>query len=240
MCPSKITFNFQIYFKSDFTRLKIFGVWINDGTKKPRLYPLYFCVINVLFTLFFNVLQVINLCYTSDGLKSVASSGYVIAVCFMSNIRSFYIFRNRLHFEEIATALNDDILQPKNNFQLILIEEALNFYLRIKTFLLVTCSISVFSALTTPLFYKKIDQNLPMSAWYPFDTSTFLMHTVVYVHQCISVFYVSYINIYVDIVFAGLATFIALQCDLLCDNLTKILKENSLNECVTHHRKILL
>lgn len=189
--------------------------------------------------LLFNVIQFINLCYTSDSLKSVASSGYVIAVCFMSNIKSFYIFRNRLHFEEIITALKDDGFQPKNSVQLQLIEKALNSYSRVKKFLLITSSISVFSALTTPLFYKKNSQDLPMSAWYPFDISTTFIHTIVYIHQCLSVFYVSYTNIYVDIIFAGLATFITVQCDLLCDNLKNIPKENTLFQCILHHWKIL-
>ncbi|XP_074034898.1 odorant receptor 10-like isoform X2 [Leptinotarsa decemlineata] len=172
-----------------------------------------------------------------------AGCGYVVAICCMASAKSYYLAKNRRAFQILVDTLNDKIFQPKTSQQKCIAENSLRFYRTIKTVLLATCSMAVISSMTTPLLVKKNDENLPFASWYPFNVTSSPVHEVVYIHQCISCIYISYINIYADIMISGFTTFIGLQCDMLCDEMATMADcrkiEYSVGEFVEYHRHIL-
>nr|UTN00921.1 odorant receptor [Semanotus bifasciatus] len=222
MSSHNINFDYvNRYYRKDFLILKWIGVWVHDGTPKSTPYQIYFYFMNVLIFLF-NVGQLTYALLNCDSLLSFASYAYAIPICIMANVKSFYIFRNRTQFYELYVAFSDDLFQPNTADQLVMVRNLLKFHSRVKIVLAVTCTTACFGSVTTPLFNAQNDQGLPFGMYCPFDISGNVIHTIVYLYQCVASFCLAYINIYTEILLAGFATFIALQCDLLCDNLKKI------------------
>ncbi|KAG5899378.1 hypothetical protein JTB14_036867 [Gonioctena quinquepunctata] len=242
MDSKAVNFDFYSYFQTDFTRLKYLGVWmINEKSKHPKFQMAYVFIINILFTCIVNLVQVINFFKQTESLEKFAGCGYVVAISCLGTAKSFYIFKNRREFQILVETLNDEVFQPRNMQQKIMTESSLNFYKNVKTTLLAMCTTAVISSMTTPLLHKKNDENLPFASWYPFDVKSSPVYELVYIHQCVSDFYISYVNIYVDIMISGFTTFIGLQCDMLCEELCNMEDDGdqSIGEYIEYHRQIL-
>nr|ALR72560.1 odorant receptor OR15 [Colaphellus bowringi] len=237
--------NFYEFYNTDFKLLKFFGIWIPDSSNS-KFHKIYFIVINFVFCAIFNLAQVSNLLHEINNLKNLAACGYVVAIACMANVRSYYFLKNREEFLYLIRSLNDSHFQPESEDQICSAKKSLRFYSKVKMIVSILCTITVFISMSTPVFYKKNELNLPFASWYPFDVSSYPIYQIAYVHQCISVIYVTSINTYVDIIMAGFNTFIGIQCDLLCSRLYNISKDHSSEEnettlldCIRHHKLIV-
>ncbi|XP_074034899.1 odorant receptor 10 [Leptinotarsa decemlineata] len=236
--------DFNDFYSMDFCVLKYLGVWIPHATS-GKYYKIYFVIINFFFCAILNLVQILNLFHQMDNLKKLSACGYVVAIACMANVRSYYFFKNRKELLSLLKFFSDEQFQPQNEHQISLARKSLDFYKKIKKLISTVCTISVISAVSTPVFYTKNELNLPFASWYPFAVSSPPVYQIVYLHQCIAVIYITYVNTYVDIIMAGFTTFIGIQCDLLCDTLYNVTDsqppEGNVNilSCIAHHKKIL-
>lgn len=101
--------------------------------------------------------------------------------------------------------------------------------------------LSIMGSMITPMFNYE-ERRLIFATWYPFDTTSAQVYVLVYIHQCISDVYISFMNVYTDVIVTGFTTFAGIQCDFLCYNLCNLDEEEleaGLRECIAYHRSIL-
>lgn len=232
---------FLEYYNKDFFSIKIFGGFTliaNDPHNK--YWMIYLMFVNFFFPLLVNMAQVINLFQLSDLIK-LASSGYIVAIACMGSFKSFLLFKNRVQLAELMNLLKNDKFLPKSNVQRMIVRKELGFHKTVKTVLLTICTMSVMASVITPVFNYQ-DRRLPFAAWYPFDITPMPIYVLVYIHQSITDFYNTYMNVYTDIIIAGFTTFVGIQCDILCDDFINMKTEEgelALKKCIEHHELIL-
>ncbi|KAF7274415.1 hypothetical protein GWI33_012923 [Rhynchophorus ferrugineus] len=183
--------------------------------------------------------------WNTTSIKTLAAIGYVVFICLMGQLKSVLLFKNRAEFKKLILDLDQKLFRPIKLIEEQLVNNTFAFFWKIKTALIVVSYISVTSLLLIPLFYER-EQGLPIQAWYPFNESLTPNYQIVYVHQAIAIYYISSINIYVDVIVAGLCTFIGLQCDLLCQRLENVGEYGTEKEikkdfvdCINHHYTII-
>lgn len=234
-------FNFFKFYSTDFSIIRIFGGYIvEEESTNRKFWVIYLVLSNILFPLIVNMAQIFHL-FELTSLIKLVSSGYIIAICCMGSIKSFFIFRNRKEFLKLIIVLKYEKLLPTNLDQYIIVGNALNLYTGIKYILVTICTMSAMASMITPLFNYR-ERRLPFDAWYPFDLAPAPVYAFVYIHQCISDSFITYMNVYTDILVAAFTTFTGIQCDILCYNLSH-LRENDIEEglrkCIEHHKLIL-
>lgn len=234
-------FKFINFYSTDFNIIKMVGGYIiDDENANSKFWFGYACFINIFVSLLGNIVQVLHL-FELTSLIKLCESGYLIAVSCMSSIKAYYLFRNRKHFLELISFLKVEKFFPRNEEQELMARGALRIYQRMKYSLLFVCTLSATGAMTTPMFNMQ-EGRLPFAAWYPFDTTPVPVFVLVYIHQCIAVVYISFINVYTDIIVSGFTTYAGIQCDFLCYNLSNLDEEEletGLRECVEYHRSIV-
>lgn len=232
---------FLRYYKTDFKILRLIGAWlICEEIDNKNAWKVYLFIINVLFAFLLNFLQMLQI-FGFSNLMQVTKSGFLITISMMGSIKAYYIFRNRREFLLLIDFVQEKEFEPKNQKQKALTKSSLNFHRTMKYVLLIICTVAIVASMATPIFSNE-DRKLLFSAWYPFDLAPLPVYILVYLHQIIADFYISYMNVYIDIVVAGFTTFVGIQCDLLCNNLTNIEKNRlgvELRKCIHHHKLIL-
>nr|UTN00964.1 odorant receptor [Semanotus bifasciatus] len=246
MSLAKINVDFvNRYYRKDYSMLKFLCIWVDDGAITSIPYMVYFFVVNVVIRLVFTGGHIIHALFNSDTVMNFASHGYTVPAIMIAIIQSYCIFKHRHKINGLYAAFSDDIFQPKNSDQLVMVGKPLKLFARIKVLMVRVVFMANVACVITPLFYKMNEQDLPFPVWFPFDISGRVVHTIVHIHQCFGCYYIAFVILYTEIMFVGFSTFITLQCDLLCDNLKKIdirhdiPSMESLKRCIHHHWKIL-
>ncbi|XP_030761145.1 odorant receptor 30a-like [Sitophilus oryzae] len=94
-----------------------------------------------------------------------------------------------------------------------------------------------------PIFDK--ERQFPFNAWYPFDVLQHGTYEMVYFHQFVCVMLIGGLNMYCDVLLTAMATFVGLQCEVLCLRLGKVgtfsdeKNRPYFIKCVQHHTLIL-
>ncbi|KAF7267919.1 hypothetical protein GWI33_018869 [Rhynchophorus ferrugineus] len=234
-----VSYNYRRYYKADLDMLKFVGIWIENDT---NLYKSWYSVlININYL-------VISLGLMMDWVfntRSFVDFGitYIKPICFMAPIKSFLLMNNLSELRSVLADLEDLLFQPENNFELQLVKEVLDNFQKNKRVMIAIVGTGIVGSGLYPLF----DQTrlVPFPAWYPFNITKPLNFIFVYSHQFICVLIIGGLNMYCDIVISGMATFIGLQCQILCLRLGNISKmahnerQKMLVKCVKHHVLIL-
>ena len=186
----------------------------------------------------------IHLILKTNNLKTFAQLAFLVGVCWMGYIKATFIFLRRYQLGHLIKQLNLEIFQPINDIERKILTKGFRFYDLIRKFLVTEAWISVAATCITPLFYNK-NGGFVVAGWYPFNTSVSPTYELVYTQQSVSMIYVSMVNIYVDVVLAGILTFIGVQCDFVCHRLKnsqpkhKIKSVMEFEKVVNHHRLVL-
>ncbi|XP_060520303.1 odorant receptor 4-like isoform X2 [Cylas formicarius] len=239
-----IPYDYKKYFERDFNVAKFFGCWVNDGRAESKYYKYYFVMVNLFFIVLYNIILTIEWFANSKSVKLFAQMGYVNLICTMGQVKSTFVFIHRSDFRNLVELFNEDLFQPRNEAELTTLNHVLSVFSRFKRILISLTCVSFTSSILTPLFYSKGD-GLPLEAWYPFDLSVKMNFKLAYVHQGFCITYISFINMYSDVLVSGFAHFVGLQCDLLCLRLEAIRigdyqeQKEKLVNCVHHYRLIL-
>nr|CAH7746343.1 unnamed protein product [Callosobruchus chinensis] len=171
-------------------------------------------------------------------MHEVASCIYICAAMIFANVKAVLLYLNRDDMTTLMELIGAKIFQPKNPKQIEMAEEALRFHKNQRLYILGTCFAAVSCLVTTPIFYNKNEEQLPFTGWYPFNVTTSPNHELVYLYQCTAIFFEVFINMYTEITMGAFCTFISIQCDFICDNLTSIDAKDAtvkINDFVEHH-----
>lgn len=234
-------FKFTDYYKTDLAILRALGAAIiESGNTNKKLWYIYIFVVNFGFTFLGNMTEIIHL-FEIESITKLAASGYVISSTLLANIKPLFLFINRKKVLTLIDMLDEHLFLPDSEEQVHIAKQSLRFYRITKITIDTISSISVVACMTSPLIYFH-ERRLPFPAWYPFDIRPITTFFFIYIHQCITVFYVSFMNVYTDIMFAGMNTFIGIQCDLLCHKLNNIKEERFGEDLINHikHHKLIL
>ncbi|KAJ3663414.1 hypothetical protein Zmor_007680 [Zophobas morio] len=232
-------FNWNLMFQPTIFSLPIVGLWPRHDSYQSDLYTLY-AVICISFFMYTNTfLQTINIFIVEMDLKALAATIFVgehiVAVLKVSGL-----LQNLKEIKNLMKQLNSESFQPKSTSQLKMVKE----YLRLWRIFYLTYQWGVLALgifwLTKPILEKSYkDYELPFFAWYPVDVKTSPFYQIVYLYQCVALFYIALAHMQLDLLSTGLMVYIGIQCDILCDNVTHVTCIPDLVECIIHHKKIL-
>ncbi|XP_063926030.1 odorant receptor Or2-like [Zophobas morio] len=160
---------------------------------------------------------------------------HIVAVLKISGL-----LQNLKKIKNLMKQLNRETFQPKSSTQLRMVEQYLQMW---KMFYLIyQCGVLALGIfwLTKPILDKSYKSyELPFFAWYPVDVKTSPFYQIVYLYQCVALFYIALAHMQLDLLSTGLMVYIGIQCDILCDSLTHVTCLSELMECIKHHKKIL-
>lgn len=227
---------FVDYYKTNFKIFRLVGGWIiTKDTKHKKIWTTYLSVV-IALSLSVNLVQLFHL-FELSSIRKLAQSGYVIATACMASYKSFYIFKNRKLLLKLIDSLQEPVFLPKDKHEEALAKKPIMLHRKVQYTLILICSISVLGSMITPIFSYQ-ERRLIFQSWYPFELKSPLIYVVIYAQQFLGDCFISYMNIYVDMIASGFTTFVGIQCDILCYNL-KELKETELEDgfknCFNHH-----
>lgn len=221
--------------------LRYMGGWlITKETQNKKIWKIYLFIMNFFFAFAINLLQILHL-FELSSLITLASSGYLCAIACLSSVKAYYIFTYKKYFLLLIEYMQEKTFLPNNPEEEALAMKALNLHRKTKIVLALLCTFSIIGSIATPIVGYK-ERRLIFSAWYPFDLLSTYVYVLVFIHQIVAVLFISYMNIYGDVVVAGFTTFVGIQCDLLCYKLINMSEDRleiGLRECINHHRLII-
>ncbi|XP_060520305.1 odorant receptor 2a-like isoform X4 [Cylas formicarius] len=217
-------YSYKNYYQTDLTALKFLACWVDVKPNQRVYYKFYFLLTNIILVTFYNLILTLRWIFVTTNLKEFAEMGYVAINCLMGQTKMLVIFRNSSYFDQLIAACDDNIFQPRNIKELAIIRKVLRNFAKTRRVL------------------KTRPYMLPVPAWYPTDCLKSPAFEIAYLHQGISIMYLACSNLYVDVLMAGFATFIGLQCDLLCARLKAVgaaasQTEKKINfiDCILHY-----
>lgn len=234
--------------KTNLFILRLIGLWPKgEETYKPGPYIFYASLL--LSTFFFAHLffQTANMYFIRTNLAAVTGTIYVLLIEILLVFKVYYLITNMVVLKQLLKILDTEMFQPKNFTQIHEIEANIYAWKIIyKSFWYSCFGVNMFWAVY-PLF-DETDRRLPFLAWYPYDTRISPMYEITYVHQILSVCFITTIHVNVDALAAALNVFNSSQFDILEDNLRNLHKLNrngvvdigqNLVYCIKHHKHIL-
>nr|CAI5821973.1 unnamed protein product [Callosobruchus analis] len=138
--------------------------------------------------------------------------------------------------------MQDEVFQPKNLEQWSLAEVAMKFHRMVKNWVVWICFTAVFLLIISPLLDSQRESSLPFPAAIPFDYSYSPLYEVVYIYQGVSIICQATVNLYCEIIFTALTTFVGVQCEFICHELghIEVLQAEDVERLVVHHRRTAL
>lgn len=234
-------FFFMNYYKNDFEIFRLIGGWlIPKETKHKKLWMVYLFTVIVVFGFLVNGVQVLHI-FEITNLVEMVTTGFITTIALMGSIKAFFVFKNREDLLLLVNSMKAEIFLPRNRIEEKIALKSLNFHKKVKYVSVVLCTAAILASMLTPIF-KYSKGGLIFQAWYPFDITPQPLYVLVFMHQAIADFYLSYMNVYLDLVVAGFTTFVGMQCDILChklENMEEYGSDIELNKCIDHHKMIL-
>ena len=223
--------------------LKICGLWPEDDTYQYNPYFLYFLAANIVFIYPHNICQIIILFYISD-ISVAGAIIFVILTDLIAVVKMHLVVRHMKMLKKLTAATNSSMLQPQNEAQEQAVMGGITFWTRSFQFFFFSGIATLFFWAIFPILdggYK--DYKLPFIAWYPYDYKKWPYYELTYVHQMISIVLIANLNMGIDSLSGALLTFVAAQCDILCDKLRNLHLKSDAREafigCVNHHLRIM-
>ncbi|KAK9883085.1 hypothetical protein WA026_001287 [Henosepilachna vigintioctopunctata] len=164
----------------------------------------------------------------------------------------------------ILKDLNREELQPRNAKQMEIFNNAFKLWtLSFNLFFSMQYIVSFFFLFQPYFTDSRSRGKLIFPSWYPVDVSKFPFYDIVHFYQMYAIFLAAMSTICLDSFCGALMTYVAAECDILCDTLENLYEEtkgkvdqtlspkidyeleilqrlnDTLNECVIHHKIIL-
>ena len=240
-------FNWKDTMKRNILLLKILGLWPPGDTYKADFYTAYSFVSIAAFTCGHNFFQTINIYFIFPDLEAIAATIFVTLPALLVIMKTYYVIQNMQLLKQLMVDINQEHFEPRSASQVEIIQPSLNFLIKISTVLWSMSSGAVFFWATYPILDGSVKENrLPFLAWYPYDTTVSPLYQITYVYQIISFGFIAATALTTDTLIAILNLFVGAQCDILCDDLKHIFREDHLNysgkkflSCIRHHKEIL-
>ncbi|KAJ3663355.1 hypothetical protein Zmor_007641 [Zophobas morio] len=237
-------FVWQITIKVNIFVLRLIGLWPKGRDNyKIDSYTLY----SLLLLIFFMTMHDAVLTYTL--LQVYTNLEALTEVIFMYGLETLLIFKvccfmkNMTSVKEIMHHLNDDLFQPKNPQQIILVHPGLKEWKITYTIFSTSMVANIFFWTFYPILDGSVkERRLPFLALYPYDFKKSPFYQLTYLHQIISVSLMAIAAINIDMFLGAVMAYIGSQCELICDNLKNIQEYNfaeTFLKCVRQYKLVL-
>ncbi|XP_063925639.1 odorant receptor Or1-like [Zophobas morio] len=230
-----IDWNFTI--KRNIFILQLLGLWPQeDEVYKLNLYSIYAFVSIVVIMGGHNFFQTVNICFVYTDLEALATTIFITSTEVLVLVKVYFFTQNIGRLKKLLSLLKKDVFQPRNERQVEMIKPILNFWKNVHgSFMFIVVS---------TIIVQSINKNqLPFSAWYPYDYTISPLYELTYLYQVVGMWYIALSNVNIGTLFYALLTYVVVQCDILCDdckNLTGPLISNQrIISCIKHHKEIL-
>ncbi|XP_063925943.1 uncharacterized protein LOC135139574 [Zophobas morio] len=228
--------------------LKLMGLWPDGDTiYKFDLYGFYSFISVVVIMGLHNFFQLISIFLAYKNIETFADSIFLTTTDVLISVKTFFFLRNLKIVKKLTDLWNDEIFQPKSNNQDEIIRRTLNFWkmVYISYFSMVSVTSSIW--LLIPVLTNTVrDKQLPLIAWYFYDSTVSPLYEITYVYQSIGTVFLVISTINMDALILALMSYIVAQCDNLCDSFKYItidkrcdVIKTKIVECITHHKTIL-
>ncbi|XP_063925610.1 odorant receptor Or1-like [Zophobas morio] len=222
--------------------LRCVGLWPEKNKLyEPNFYTFYAAFNAIVIIGGHNLSQIIKIFFVYTDLEAVTATIFVLTTNILATIKMYFFVRNLNVIKQLFRQLNEQQFQPKSADQVNLIQPSLKRWMISYTVFHTIVATNVLLWSIAPLLNE--NQKFPFVAWYPFDTENSLNYHVVYTYQVVCIWYITAANINLDSLTYALLMYIWSQCDLLCDDLSKmngeIGFETKFRECVKHHKQIV-
>ena len=220
--------------------LRLIGLWPRRRKNyKIDSYTLYSLLLLILFMTMHEIVLTYTLFQVYTNLEALTE------IIFMYGLETLLIFKvccfmkNMTSVKEIMHHLNDDLFQPKNQEQIILVQPGLKEWKITYTIFSTSMVANIFFWTFYPILDGSVNERrLPFLALYPYDFKESPFYQLTYLHQIISVSLMAIAAINIDMFLGAVMAYLGSQCELICDNLKNI-KENYFGEtfleCVRQH-----
>ncbi|KAJ3663323.1 hypothetical protein Zmor_007614 [Zophobas morio] len=227
--------------------LKLVGLWPEKrGSYKPNLYTLYAFISVVGIMGSHNFFQTMNICFVYKDLEALAASIFITTTDVLVSVKMCFFIQNINIVKKVILSLNDDAFQPKSKKQVQMLRSSLNFWKLVYVWYFamvgITSTIWLILPILTGTFQNK---QLPLDAWYFYNTTTSPLYEITYVYQCVAIAFLVVSTINIDSLILAMMIYIIGQCDNLCDSLKHLEVNEKQNvhkwiiKCIKHHKKIL-
>lgn len=223
--------------------LKLVGLWPID---KCDFYRVYTVIVLICIMGTFDFFRVMNVFYVYTDLKVLTATIYLTVTDVTVLIKSCVFTYNFQTLKQLIIDLNCESFQPKTPNQRDLVKTGLKVWMLSYQVFWVSVFMCLFMWTIGPIVHSR--RELPVPAWYPYNITISPHYEITYICQTISIWFLATANMNMDCLIAALMMYIGNQCDILCDDLRNILKNNEksstdynqcLIHCILHHKKIL-
>ncbi|KAJ3635791.1 hypothetical protein MTP99_008670 [Tenebrio molitor] len=224
--------------KVHITCFRLLGFWPKNEGYNLDLYTLWTVFAAIFFGFVQTFIETVEIFTNLSDLEIVTRTAFLSFSELLVLLKVFYLTRNTKTFKRLLVTLNSAIFQPTSEQMSLILPELNSWKLTYKV-LCICGFVTVASLLLIPMFQVR---RLPFLAWYPFDATVSPNYEIAYVHQSISVSYISICNVHIDTLIGAMSMYTAAQLTILKDNLRKLKPEEfqeGLVRCVKHHREVL-
>jgi hypothetical protein len=241
-------FDFKLTIRPNILFLKLVGLWPIDEHDFYRLYTL---VVTIFVMGVYNFFRVMNIFYVYTDLKVLTATIYLTVTDVTVLVKSCLFIRNVRTLKQLTVTINCDRFQPKTMGQKDLAKRGLSEWKFTYLMFWALVFMSLLMWTISPLIDSSgKDRQLPLPAWYPYNTTISPYYEITYVCQVISMWFLATANMNMDSLIAALMMYVGTQCDILCDDLKNLPKTHkprdnetdfnrSLTSCIAHHKEIL-
>ncbi|XP_063925879.1 odorant receptor 13a-like [Zophobas morio] len=237
-------YNWTAIIRKNIFVLGLVGLW-PKGTQKYgfNLYTTHALVTITLFGFTQSLFQTILLLTNLNDVEIVTGIAFLSISEMLVVLKMFYLARNVQIFKRLLITLDDDLFQPKNKEQVDLTSPSFKLWNLMYKMLWCSINVAIVFWSLVPFIDKSIkDHNLPFLSWYPYNAKTSPFFEISYVHQTLSICFITSVNVNLDTLIAAFMMYTGAQLDILSDNLRNLEGENfeeELVRCVNHHREII-
>ncbi|KAJ3663617.1 hypothetical protein Zmor_007864 [Zophobas morio] len=228
--------------------MRLIGLWPDgDGTYRPGFYLTYSATVLTLVACHL-LSEIVSIYFVRDDLEKVAEAIYIVLTEISTAVKTaFVIIKIRFIKSCIANLKNDQLLQPKNQDQVIMIQSSIAIWKFVYTSFIVGCfGVNLFWMITSMNFEEKYA--LPFLAWYPYNSKRSPQYEVTYAFQMGCTCFLTLSALCVDALICVFNVYVGCQFEFLSDNLRSFASSEDRNgseagkklvRCIAHHKEIL-
>ncbi|XP_044270426.1 odorant receptor 49b-like [Tribolium madens] len=242
-------YDWRANIKMNILVLRFLGLWPKGDGTYHGFYIFHVTFMMTTFLMGHLFFQAANIYFIRTNLEAVTGTIYVLLVESLVVFKVYHLIKNMGMFKQLLRILDTEMFQPKNNTQILAINETVRVWKTIYKSFLYTCfGTNMFWAIYPLLDKSEGERRLPFLAWYPYNTKITPLYEITYVYQIVSVSFITTVHVNVDVLVAALNVFNGTQFDILCDNLINLhnldkngtlgVRENLIT-CIKHHKEIL-
>ncbi|KAJ3663322.1 hypothetical protein Zmor_007613 [Zophobas morio] len=227
--------------------LRLMGLWPEKHESySPNLYTLYAFISVVGIIGSQNFFQTMNICFVYKDLEALAAGIFLTTTDVLVSVKMCIFIQNIKIVKKVILSLNDDEFQPKNNRQVEMLQSSLKFWkVMYMSYFALISTIATFWSILPILTGSVRNKQLPLDAWYFYDSTISPLYEITYVYQCVAIVFLAISTTSIDSLILVLMIYITGQCNNLCDSLTHLEANKKRNvhkriiDCIKHHKKIL-